>query len=862
MIFYLSKVALKHQRSLGAFGYESSFSAHELDALKQNGMKERQLYDYQLDMKRRVDETFGSHRSVMVQMPTGTGKTCLLVACVRAWLSQNEGTVWIVVHRRELVEQIVGTLQAGELSGDLDHRVRVYSIQWLSRHEGGLAERPGLLVIDEAHHAVAKTYKAVVEACPGTKVLGLTATPCRLTRRGFTDLFEVLLQSWPYNRFIAEGRLSLYDYMSVRADNEDWRVVRSLERRGADGDFSLREMSERLDVRPSIGRLCDTVLRYAREKKGIVYAIDIRHAEHIAAYYRKHGIDAVAISAKTPGEERRRLIEQFKAGEMQVLVNVDLFGEGFDCPDVEFIQLARPTLSLAKYLQQVGRGMRVFDGKRYCLILDNVGLYRLFGLPSEDRDWQAMFEGTLAGKAHLKQAEEHSVYAAFSVFGDSGRTETADARTELVTVMTHDGQRNELEAAYAYRVVRNEAGRMGVATLEGEEVLPPRYEKVELLPYGFARLTSRRKVDRDRPWMDLCNGLRFAVMPMVRRCGFLSFSTADGLRLYPRVETRRLQETDFVTPGALRHGLEDGLRFRDYYIPPTEGTPRIYVVKDQMDDRVLLEAEDGTLCLRTGWGVRLEAITLAAWKEEKERWRRTLRSFDRQAKQCADRRVFPYTVRAEITAGYHLSDYKEVSDVRITRSGKQGYHAFVYDVMELRWKPTGSYREIFPPAYGLRVVRNWEGKYLLRTQYFEKIGVGEEPQFDYAELQDDAYLYIYKEKGRAYYVDLESGVCFDSKPQLVRIGFMQFQKDGDLYFPFDPRLSGRTPYRRGEIVGGEDICFLGSHIVVLKDNPSAFYIRKRYSDGKRFVLSTSQTSRPNEPLYDLYYNGRLEMRKR
>ena len=822
-------------------------------------MKERQLYDYQLDMKRRVGEAFGSHRSVMVQMPTGTGKTCLLVACAREWLSQNEGAVWIVVHRRELVEQIVGTLQEEDLVGD---RVRVFSIQWLSRHEGELAERPGLLVIDEAHHAVAKTYKAMVEACPGAKVLGLTATPCRLTRRGFTDLFEVLLQSWPYNRFIAEGRLSLYDYMSVRADNEDWRVVRSLERRGADGDFSLREMSERLDVRPSIGRLCDTVLRYAREKKGIVYAIDIRHAEHIAAYYREHGIDAVAISAKTPGEERCRLIEQFKAGETQVLVNVDLFGEGFDCPDVEFIQLARPTLSLAKYLHQVGRGMRVFDGKRYCLILDNVGLYRLFGLPSEDRDWQAMFEGTLAGKAHLKMAEETSVYASFSVLEDTGRTVTADARTELVTVMTHDGQRNELEAAYAYRVVRNEAGRMGVATLEGVEVLPPRYEKVELLPYGFVRLTSRRKEDRERPWMDLRNGLRFAVMPTVRRCGFLSFSTADGLRLYPRVETRRLRESDFVTPGALHHGLADGLRFRDYYIPPTERTPRIYVVKDQMDDRVLLEAEDGTLCLRTGWGVRLEPITLAAWKEEKERWRRTLRSFDRQAKLCADRRVFPYTVRAEITSGYHLSDYKEVSDVRITRSGKQGYNAFVYDVMDQRWKPVGSYREIFPPAYGLRVVRNWEGRYLLRTQYFEKITGGEEPQFDYAELQDDAYLYIYKEKGRAYYVDLESGVCFDSKPQLVRIGFMQFQKDGDLYFPFDPRLSGRTPYRRGEIVGGEDICFLGSHIVVLKDNPSVFYIRKRYSDGKRFVLSTSQTSRPNEPLYDLYYNGRVEMRKR
>ena len=145
----------------------------------------------------------------------------------------------------------------------------------------------------------------------------------------------------------------------------------------------------------------------------------------------------------------------------------------------------------------------------------------------------------------------------------------------------------------------------------------------------------------------------------------------------------------------------------------------------------------------------------------------------------------------------------------------------------------GSYREIFPPAYGLRVVRNWEGKYLLRTQYFEKIGVGEEPQFDYAELQDDAYLYI-KEKGRACYVDLESGVCFDSKPQLVRIGFMQFQKDGDLYFPFDPRLSGRTPYRRGEdrwrrgnLLSWQQYCCLEGRIFGLLH-------RKRYSDGKRF----------------------------
>ena len=140
-----------------------------------------------------------------------------------------------------------------------------------------------------------------------------------------------------------------------------------------------------------------------------------------------------------------------------ILINVDLFGEGFDCPDVEFIQLARPTLSLAKYLQQVGRGMRVFEGKRYCLILDNVGLYRLFGLPSDDRDWQAMFEGRVAGKGVLSDDAEGRYNVAYSIRNEKN-TITSDARTELVTVMTHEGQRMDLDETYGYKVVSNENG--------------------------------------------------------------------------------------------------------------------------------------------------------------------------------------------------------------------------------------------------------------------------------------------------------------------------------------------------------------------------------------------------------------------
>ena len=279
-------------------------------------MREIQLYDYQKDMVQRIEEAFKTRQSVMVQMPTGTGKTILLAEVVKSEkLKGKNPCVWIVVHRRELVEQIEETL-AKQLDSSLftlpSSLIKVFSIQWLSKHYHELEESPSLIIIDEAHHAVAKTYKEVMDAYPEAKKLGLTATPCRLNRRGFTDLFDVLLQSWSAKKFIADGWLSLYDYMSIREDSEDWRMVNSLKKRGADGDFSLKEMSEKLNVQPSIERLCDTILRYAPDKKGITYAIDIAHAERIAQYYREHGLNAVAISSKTPLEERKAIIERFK----------------------------------------------------------------------------------------------------------------------------------------------------------------------------------------------------------------------------------------------------------------------------------------------------------------------------------------------------------------------------------------------------------------------------------------------------------------------------------------------------------------------------------------------------------------------
>ena len=885
-------------------------------------MKDIQLYDYQREMSERIEAAFRSCQSVMVQMPTGTGKTILLAEVVKREKGKGKNPcVWIVVHRRELVEQIEETL-AKQLDSSLftlhsSLKPRIFSIQWLSRHYQEMEESPSLIVIDEAHHAVAKTYKEVMDAYPEAKKLGLTATPCRLNRRGFTDLFDVLLQSWSYNKFIADGWLSLYDYMSIKEDSEDWRLVNSLKKRGADGDFSLREMSEKLNVQPSIERLCDTVLRYAPNKKGIVYAIDIKHAERIAEYYREHGLNAVAISSKTPEEERKRIIEIFRntncleisnnlttnchelssnchefkiqnscSGKrlyepsatlntqhclrqplniqhstFNILINVDLFGEGFDCPDVEFIQLARPTLSLAKYLQQVGRGMRVFEGKRYCLILDNVGLYRLFGLPSDDRDWKAMFEGRMAGKGVLNDDADGLYNVAYSIRNEKDSV-SSDARTELITVMTHEGQRMDLEEAYGYEIVSNKEGLSGVVDKDGKVVMPYIYNKVELKAYGIAKLYSRRRIDRERPWMDLRNGVRFFKRPRIVKLGFMEFSTTDGLRLYPRVKTRLMDENCFVLRKALDDGYDEGLIFRNFFVHPSEPTT-LYRFKEKLDDVSIWEDEQGGLVWRKDWDNALHPMTAEDLAERRNAWEEDVRRFEEEKKLYI--RFFKPVMKIDIIDGKTLlTDYKEPANARITGGTNNNYQVFYRRSTLDKWESLGCYAKIFPQAYGIRVVQNNEGKYLVRTELYHPLEKTEQT-YEFAELLDNAILH-FTEHGKDYWVYLENMTCFTIKPELVTIGFMDFLKIGGLYMRCG--CNNSEVFRRAEIRMYDDICFLGSREVFVKTayRQHRYCIQQRSLDGRHFVLSDNMNPKKSSTWYDMYYDGKkapiVERRKK
>ena len=566
-----------------------------------------QLFDYQEDMVKRVQEAFRHYDSVMVQMPTGTGKTYLLAALVGLFLKEE---VWVVAHRRELVSQIKDTLEKF-FSSLKSTSIKVISIQWLSRHYGEMEEKPGLIVIDEAHHALAETYAEVMNAYPKAKKLGLTATPYRLNGKGFTDLFDTLLCSWSMERFIAEGRLSLYDYYSIKPDSAAQLLIDSLQKRGADGDYQQKELNEVMDVKPSLERLCLTIKEYVPGKKGIVYAISIQHAEHIAEFYRENGIKAVAISSKTPSSLRKELIERFKSSsllsslnstsdEIEVLVSVDLFSEGFDCPDVEFIQLARPTLSLAKYMQMVGRGLRVAEGKEYCVILDNVGLYKRFGLPSVDRDWQSMFEGKALLEDILQEAcmqvNSHNCRMDLMMDGDE----------EMLKIINHERQQQLIMDTYGYEIVEDEKGLKGIKDKDGKMILECQYKKIEVTNDGFAYCYIRKKVGR-KEWIDLRNRLWFANKPQSVKLMGIDFCTEDGKKLYPRILSKYIDEKTYLTVKTLELQVGTGLSWKQRFIPWDEPN-KVYMFKAGEGNARLYVDEDEQYYVQKNIGSQLEKV--------------------------------------------------------------------------------------------------------------------------------------------------------------------------------------------------------------------------------------------------------------
>lgn len=389
---------------LAPFGFQHKINFNDL-----NPYRDKTLRDYQIEGKAKIYQMWTQMRSIMYQMPTGTGKTKLFVSIARDlfdWGAQRKTAfkILFLAHRIELLDQISENLGikynlahamiASQNREQKNYPLQIASVQTLIRRLDRWADKDfDVIIIDEAHHVKADSYKKILRAFPRAKVLGVTATPYRMSHESFRPEFDELITSAPVAKFIKDKWLCDYEYYSIRPESRIQMDINSISRFALDGDYLDEAAADILDKDEIRAGIVSTYERYAKGKKGIIYTITKAHNVHICSQFIAKGYKVVAIDDKTPAETRKQYVDDFRRGKIEIICNVNIFSEGFDCPDLEFIQLARPTKSLSMYLQQVGRGLRLAEGKDKLIILDNVGLYNRFGFPSARRHWRRHFEG-------------------------------------------------------------------------------------------------------------------------------------------------------------------------------------------------------------------------------------------------------------------------------------------------------------------------------------------------------------------------------------------------------------------------------------------------------------------------------------
>lgn len=369
-------------------------------------------------------------RAPLLVLPTGGGKTTIFSYVTSSAASKGR-CVYLIAHRAELVKQIAMTLARfgtrhrivapgpvvrqvqveqfkafGRTFVDPHATVLVSSVQTLVNRLSAGLPTPDLIVIDEAHHlTLDSTWGRVVSAFPDAKLLPVTATPCRLDGKGLGlgagGFADELVMGPTMRELIEAGFLSPYRIFAP-PNMLDLTGVRTRA-----GDYAKEQLAEAVD-RPSItGDAVEHYTRLAAGKRAVAFCVSVAHAQHVANEFLGAGIPAEFLDGTLDAIERDRIIKRFEAGQTLVLTSCDIISEGFDLPAIEAAILLRPTQSLSLYIQQVGRALRTFPGKREAIILDHVGAVITHGLPDEEREWS--LDGVKKGKRGAKVTEEKDV---------------------------------------------------------------------------------------------------------------------------------------------------------------------------------------------------------------------------------------------------------------------------------------------------------------------------------------------------------------------------------------------------------------------------------------------------------------------
>lgn len=356
------------------------------------------LRPYQANAVRELSKAFCEQQRVVAVAPTGSGKTVIAVAFI---LKSGHRRVLWVAHRIELLRQAVAQLKAagvpaeeiGILSGpdksNPDARILVASVDMFRQR---LVPDIDLIVLDEAHRGAAQSYQDIVFARPSAEVLGLTATPERLDGKPLGDTFGAMVVMAEAVELIADGFIAHVTCYGIPLEKarEILKGVKS------GREFNEKDLGKAMSKAPLMGDIVKECARLAPGAATIVFAVNREHGRALLARFRKADRSAEYVDGGTPSGERSVIIERLKSGETEVVVNVDVLSEGFDCPPVKCIALARPTKSLTRFLQQVGRASRPWHGKRP-IILDHAGNCWRFGLPETPRDWSLDGREALVG---------------------------------------------------------------------------------------------------------------------------------------------------------------------------------------------------------------------------------------------------------------------------------------------------------------------------------------------------------------------------------------------------------------------------------------------------------------------------------
>jgi superfamily II DNA or RNA helicase len=387
-----------------------------------------QLRDYQARLIQGIYEAWKSNPRVMAQLPTGGGKTVIFSAVADEFIRRSE-RVLILAHREELILQAaskleaitrspVGIVKAGYKPDPL-FPIQVASVQSMVNRLRQFDDF-GLIVIDEAHHSPAETYRKILGAFPNAYQLGVTATPCRSCGTGFDDLFDALVCGPTVGELIKQGHLSDF---KLFADSSPMSTKGA---KTVGGDFSANDLAKANDIVRLSGNLLESYHRHCPGKRCLVFAVNVAHSMAIAARYQAEGIPAIHLDGETPTDVRKEALARFAAGEIRVISNCALFGEGLDIPALDAVQIARPTKSLGLWLQMVGRALRPAPGKERAVLIDHTTNWAIHGLPTRRRVW------TLEG---VEQADEPLEKDATGEIGIKREIEVEEAIAELVEVV-------------------------------------------------------------------------------------------------------------------------------------------------------------------------------------------------------------------------------------------------------------------------------------------------------------------------------------------------------------------------------------------------------------------------------------------